>query len=165
MWGGTCLRDTQRQNCGFQSTHPVWGGTTLKTPGKGLGCISIHPPRVGWDKGLWGDGGATSISIHPPRVGWDRSIIGSSKSKAKFQSTHPVWGGTYGEYKNVLLSDISIHPPRVGWDSLHPSGRGLLLISIHPPRVGWDYGLPSNIYRVTISIHPPRVGWDRLAIK
>ena len=34
---------------GFQSTHPVWGGTEMQGNIGQLGKISIHPPRVGWD--------------------------------------------------------------------------------------------------------------------
>ena len=36
----------------------------------------------------------------------------------KFQSTHPVWGGTSAEYRIAFDAEISIHPPRVGWDVL-----------------------------------------------
>ena len=78
----------------FQSTHPVWGGTTEGDPwalakanfnpptpcGVGLvlvfvaiaiASISIHPPRVGWDSERFDFFLSTFISIHPPRVGWD----------------------------------------------------------------------------------------------
>ena len=34
----------------FQSTHPVWGGTATVRPFKTEKTISIHPPRVGWDR-------------------------------------------------------------------------------------------------------------------
>ena len=81
----------------FQSTHPVWGGTTFSLVHSFTSKISIHPPRVGWDflvmnpqKCLY------AISIHPPRVGWDDFI----------------------RYKSINLA-ISIHPPRVGWDLTH----------------------------------------------
>ena len=33
----------------FQSTHPVRGGTRCLDLISGLGLISIHPPREGWD--------------------------------------------------------------------------------------------------------------------
>ena len=33
----------------FQSTHPVWGGTTRGGVVVPPLSISIHPPRVGWD--------------------------------------------------------------------------------------------------------------------
>ncbi len=35
------------------------------------------------------------ISIHPSRVGWDGYLIMEFKSILEFQSTHPVWDGTY----------------------------------------------------------------------
>ena len=56
----------------FQSTHPVWGATTLLVWARRRGLISIHAPRMGCDK--WG------VSLQ-----WDILI---------FQSTHPVWGAT-----------------------------------------------------------------------
>ena len=60
-------------------------------------AISIHPPREGWDWGLFRitahDG---RISIHPPREGWD----------------------ALPERRDVALG-ISIHPPREGWDRHH----------------------------------------------
>ena len=39
----------------FQSTHPAWGGTgKTQTEIRRLMQISIHPPRMGWDR--QGDG-------------------------------------------------------------------------------------------------------------
>ncbi len=34
----------------------------------------------------------------------------------RFQSTHPVWGGTLPPHPFLSSNAISIHPPRVGWD-------------------------------------------------
>ena len=34
---------------GFQSTHPVWDGTSEMSNGGDVVAISIHPSRVGWD--------------------------------------------------------------------------------------------------------------------
>ena len=56
--------------------------------------ISIHPPRVGWDYKADKSTYVYLISIHPPRVGWDTDEMGKLEAQAKFQSTHPVWGGT-----------------------------------------------------------------------
>ena len=57
--------------------------------------ISIHPPRVGWDGGgMGGFNYEIPISIHPPRVGWDNLLWRLGRYHSKFQSTHPVWGGT-----------------------------------------------------------------------
>ena len=126
--------------CGpFQSTHPVWGGTSLQDSKQIAPCISIHPPRVGWDR--W-------ESIPPPYF-------------HLFQSTHPVWGGTSSKTKSGERLDISIHPPRVGWDS---SLANFLSDSFYfnPPTpcgVGPVPAMPV-VVAVAISIHPPRVGWD-----
>ena len=150
------------------SIHPPRVGWDLPTDSAECDLeISIHPPRVGWDSGspswralLWYFNPPTpcgvgrkgrcwlkrpiaTISIHPPRVGWDQGIKINLNEESKFQSTHPVWGGTRGMVRIKALQLISIHPPRVGWD----------LLSIR------------SISRFSISIHPPRVGWDREAVK
>ena len=57
---------------GFQSTHPVRGGTPLEMLALVEATISIHPPRAGWD--------ARHLLR---RIGFQI-----------FQSTHPVRGGT-----------------------------------------------------------------------
>ena len=100
----------------FQSTHPVWGGTRPTSAPLHPCFISIHPPRVGWDCLVWAPHRCVSISIHPPRVGWDPPTTSSPPCWMVFQSTHPVWGGTYMTAASCSQSKISIHPPRVGWD-------------------------------------------------
>ena len=104
----------------------------------------------------------------------------------EFQSTHPVWGGTYAPRRSDLGPEFqSTHPVWGGTDNssfLFKATR----ISIHPPRVGWDYNVSSELLTMTyfnpptpcgvgllsfediqnpkwISIHPPRVGWDSLS--
>ena len=169
----------------FQSTHPVWGGTNCFKSSVLRLFISIHPPRVGWDRIQFVPGTLTAyfnpptpcgvglalfvfcdsfqhISIHPPRVGWDFSISSSLSTKS-----------------------ISIHPPRVGWDIFSPRiwanrsyfnpptpcGVGLIAViirgsaaifqSTHP--VWGGTLLHCGVGRLSyISIHPPRVGWDFL---
>ena len=49
VWGGTSCASEIRSSAIFQSTHPVWGGTEIEADGSDYGNISIHPPRVGWD--------------------------------------------------------------------------------------------------------------------
>ena len=123
----------------FQSTHPVWGGTTYMARRKQPTDISIHPPRMGWDFIKFQDLiSELDISIHPPRMGWD-CFSCSTASR----------------------SSISIHPPRMGWDKSCKEGDMLTDISIHPPRMGWDKLSSYAIYLpFDISIHPPRMGWD-----
>ena len=106
----------------------------------------------------------------------------------KFQSTHPVRGGTCTGTGTGSTKAISIHPPREGWDagkaapapatvaiSIHPPREGWDLcrfcpawgrgISIHPPREGWDGGVHlAWLHLIKISIHPPREGWDSLCV-
>ena len=144
----------------FQSTHPVWGGTKMANNSCLWYTISIHPPRVGWDVDAPTGGGEEWISIHPPRVGWDLSIPPQEMLMPRFQSTHPVWGGTSPCCSGTDGCYISIHPPRVGWDIFSAEGCGVPIISIHPPRVGWDECVQRQSAEVEISIHPPRVGWD-----
>ena len=49
-------------------------------------------------------------------MGWDAVSDLSDWIGNKFQSTHPVWGGTRPKQIVIRVSEISIHPPRVGWD-------------------------------------------------
>ena len=79
----------------FQSTHPVRGGTDGYLDMCRDACISIHPPRAGWDP-------LSAVIPTPIKV---------------FQSTHPVRGGTPTELGILEDADISIHPPRAGWDA------------------------------------------------
>ena len=123
----------------FQSTHPVWGGTRAAQDYGRRYYISIHPPRVGWDRCAIAESITEDISIHPPRVGWDLQLERNYAGISSFQSTHPVWGGTFLRTGCLACPVISIHPPRVGWDQNGmPSPVRSLAISIHPPRVGWD---------------------------
>ena len=55
----------------FQSTLPVWGGTSGRWPWYLHRSISIHPPRVGRDIINPQLPPNIRISIHPPRVGRD----------------------------------------------------------------------------------------------
>ncbi len=148
---------------GFQSTHPVRGGTTPKmtnlpggwnfnppTPcgvglpgrcksGRPMCPISIHPPRAGWDdEGLTEAPCVCIISIHPPRAGWDAKPVKLFARLVEFQSTHPVRGGTALDEYYIDHKRISIHPPRAGWDDLSGFRSDSFQISIHPPRAGWD---------------------------
>ena len=79
VWGGTSHPSADfAQVFGFQSTLPVWGGTLLFSSLFQHPLISIHPPRVGRDPALVIAPKRVAISIHPPRVGRD------SKSSQKF---------------------------------------------------------------------------------
>ena len=192
----------------FQSTHPVWGGTRYlrqicrrcgyfnpPTPcGVGLAfyngdvpkvAISIHPPRVGWDRAAGPEAIKEALfqSTHPV-WGGTPEVMGPKKRRL-FQSTHPVWGGTspgIGRCKSkqnfnpptpcgvgrmhtaILLFHVHFNPPTPCGVGHYPNDKdsGPCHISIHPPRVGWDYTLTTINIRVgVISIHPPRVGWDK----
>ena len=99
-------------------------------------------------------------STHPV-WGGTPEIAHALRAKA-FQSTHPVWGGTDSVCPCTLASSISIHPPRVGWDPADvPADR--LHNNFNPPTpcgVG-PVSLRQLRWMDTISIHPPRVGWDQ----
>ena len=99
------------------------------------------------------------ISIHPPRAGWAQSLDTSAK-RTRFQSTHPVRGGTDFATNLKRICTISIHPPRAGWDQSRVQLQFKRLISIHPPRAGWDFipirrGMPCALFQST---HPVRGG-------
>ena len=101
--------------------------------------VSIHPPRAGWDGATIQHLANIAVSIHPPRAGWDDNSVAAAYTQDRFQSTHPVRGGTHSRQIRIHGTEVSIHPPRAGWDpptGLH-EGRGMT-VSIHPPRAGWD---------------------------
>ena len=167
----------------FQSTHPVWGATNVRTDVELFFCISIHAPRMGCDTRPF-----SSTTVLSP-----------------FQSTHPVWGATRVLISSLRSVTISIHAPRMGCDSFlsallpptpdfnprtpygvrrsicsytkrqhtfqstHPVWGATLVvvclqrekvISIHAPRMGCDgYSFLSGAGSA-ISIHAPRMGCD-----
>ena len=120
---------------GFQSTHPVWGGTMppYRRPSTPRRFQSTHP--------VWG---GTSILMMPP-------------TPAEFQSTHPVWGGTSWSILKQL-NDPDFNPPTpygVGPATFQKHKRADD-ISIHPPRMGWDWSPPGCSAAVNTfqSTHP-----------
>ena len=79
---------------GFQSTLPVWGGTTALC----LSCveitISIHPPRVGRDQADK-PGSDACKHFNPPSPCGEGLVLTLRDAFVQiFQSTLPVWGGT-----------------------------------------------------------------------
>ena len=148
------------------------------------GClISIHPPRVGWDAGMPDHARRIVISIHPPRVGWDctgqlpepsvsyfnpptpcgvgRLYGGTNKQERRFQSTHPVWGGTLISV-SVIPSSRHFNPPTpcgVGPIMRLQSSCTAVFQSTHPVWGGTGLDQLAAQHK-NISIHPPRVGWD-----
>ena len=146
----------------FQSTHPVWGATTIwsgwtqsspdfnpRTP------CGVRPMIEAMDEYY-----SLFQSTHPV-WGATRHFQRVGPCFPEFQSTHPVWGATRGRGYQRQAYPISIHAPRVGCDRPHrtaspgpsdfnprtPCGvrlsrSGLIdqleYISIHAPRVGCD---------------------------
>ena len=100
----------------FQSTHPVWDGTSrLTTTPPTLSFQSTHPV---WDGTGWR---ATTrrgeAHFNPPiPCGMGLTTERCKRWMNSFQSTHPVWDGTIVVYYNHSKRLISIHPSRVGWD-------------------------------------------------
>ena len=50
------------------------------------------------------------ISIHPPREGWDLGRIRGEKVRTIFQSTHPVRGGTPA-LAHMGAGRVNFNPP------------------------------------------------------
>ncbi len=145
----------------FQSTHPVRGGTRSRSSLRlepcdfnpptpcGVGhqsavdfprrsSISIHPPRAGWDFRCGAESRACRNFNPPTPCGVGPRISFTTLICSRFQSTHPVRGGTpgCGEAGNRIA--ISIHPPRAGWDAYGPRAPRLCGVfqSTHPVRGG-----------------------------
>ena len=94
VWGGTTSTVFLPWAWGFQSTLPVWGGTTCRNPSVLMPLFQSTLPVWGGTLCRFRGYDAKRISIHPPRVG--RDVFGASgvPSGRIFQSTLPVWGGT-----------------------------------------------------------------------
>ena len=123
----------------FNPPSPCGEGPVALNISGALSVISIHPPRVGRDVSAalkcW-----ASPDFNPPSpCGEGRAMPAMPAKPWQFQSTLPVWGGTYSQFVMPLAKHISIHPPRVGRD-VHPlDSYSQARISIHPPRVGRDH--------------------------
>ena len=129
------------------------------------------------------------ISIHAPRAGGDGDNMGTSATRAKFQSTPPVRGATLKPRRRACFQNISIHAPRAGGDAGgYQIIRRTQNISIHAPRAGGDAitrSTPDQTWtfqstppvrgatwravqlrkRRSISIHAPRAGGDGIGLK
>ncbi len=117
----------------FQSTLPVWGETKKVNHVRGVGVISIHPPRTGRD----------------------RSIFSSCCGTVLFQSTLPVRGETWGRWAG-LTSPTNFNPPSP-YGERPGVGRNCGscgIISIHPPRTGRDR-LPASRLCTCSDFNPP----------
>ena len=130
------------KNPRFQSTHPVWDGTTL--PSGLLKCALFQSTHPVWD----------GTYLHHP----DPAL------QEQFQSTHPVWDGTVDPAWLAGYASISIHPSRVGWDS-HDKERRFAHGYFNPPiPCGMGLVCKQSVFNIfVISIHPSRVGWDSLS--
>ena len=164
MWGGTRRSLCRGTQWPFQSTRPLWGGTTTRRETSWYPAISIHPPLVGRDFALPPVHYYFFISIHPPLVGRDEN--GCQICSECGISIHPPLVGRDEDWRELcILIEISIHPPLVGRDAgdkrrPHPGQ-----ISIHPPLVGRDAVLGRDRTDRRISIHPPLVGRDGKAVQ
>ena len=100
--------------------------------------VSIHPPRVGRD----GETAKTTCKcgcFNPPSpCGEGQPGTSAHYFVDEFQSTLPVWGGTFGAVRHGERIRVSIHPPRVGRDTISSKIALCSSVSIHPPRVGRD---------------------------
>ena len=169
---------------GISFTHPRRGGTELDAldlcpilisihpPRAGWDIcprfrhrhrhISIHPPRAGWDFEYPSCSIRTWISIHPPRAGWDgRRRSALPWGKRRFQSTHPVRGGTPPPTSTASCWP-NFNPPTPCGVGPPPTSTASCWPNFNPPT-------PCGVGRRTvhrqqcdlsISIHPPRAGWD-----
>ena len=158
-WDGFVICDLLDYQA-FQSTHPVWGGTTPSS-GKRWKQSHFNPPTpCGVGPKVFADQWYKSDFNPPTPCGVGPGGMRGLARIGSFQSTHPVWGGTNHLSDMLPSTKISIHPPRVGWDSDWRHAGRTDRISIHPPRVGWDDRGEGQQDCRAISIHPPRVGWD-----
>ena len=122
---------TSLRNLIFQSTLPVGGATAPECGKFSWRLISIHAPRGGSDRIL--NSSKFALNNFNPRSPWGerRHNYGGFPLTCKFQSTLPVGGATFTDWRNGNTPKISIHAPRGGSDSkdaqfwVHIFGEGI----------------------------------------
>ena len=163
---------------------PVWGGTVqvfglLEVPG-----ISIHPPRGGRDLRVW-PRYRPRPHFNPPSPCGERPFFFRRASRnPQFQSTLPVWGGTW-PWLRVWHTVTDFNPPSPQGEGLQREWANAVIVgrfqSTLPvwggtqcsqvrrlgtkfqstlPARGGTHALYGGSIQVAISIHPPRVGRD-----
>ena len=140
----------------FQSTHPMRGGTLNSR------CISsmrknFNPPTpCGVGHGHAGRRPVHDhISIHPPHAGWDFFEAYAIRHAEKFQSTHPMRGGTPFAH-TTFLHGRNFNPPTpcgVGPFSSISSRSMPEFQSTHPMRGGTKFCHTQQKY--SIYFNPP----------
>ena len=78
---------------------------------------------MGWDAYFRIPLANNKISIHPPRMGWDKDAGRENSKKNYFNPPTPHGVGHVLTIRTRLFILISIHPPRMGWDAF-TCGRG-----------------------------------------
>ena len=162
----------------FNPPTPCGVGLHHQAGNAGSNHISIHPPRVGWD----GRKRVELLLLHnfnpPTPCGVGPANGKSAQCSPTFQSTHPVWGGTYSTSSISICPDFNPPTPcGVGLPGASPPvselphfnpptpcgvghfvqfGRNsVICISIHPPRVGWDLRRRLRLRDISLHFNPP----------
>ena len=118
VWGATTVKiSVTKPNIPFQSTHPVWGATSSpwRASSRGL-CFNPRTPCGVRQQVFLRGNIRLCVSIHAPRVGCDITAGDVDSLSFLFQSTHPVWGATAVVFEDLPFVGVSIHAPRVGCD-------------------------------------------------
>ena len=126
----------------FQSTLPVWGGTSKEC--RIWRSVKFQSTLPVWG-GTWAGSGAMPQYSHfnpPSPCGEGLYTILLAGKLYYFNPPSPCGEGRCVPMRFQNHICISIHPPRVGRDQLYDGWRKLYHISIHPPRVGRDAPSP-----------------------
>ena len=125
------------------------------------GGISIHPSRVGWDILIY-PAAPDHLNFNPPiPCGMGHVKTEADLYSYKFQSTHPVWDGTFTSAL-YLSSALDFNPPIPCGMGRSPTITHTWLGAFQSTHPVWDgtsaHDVTAHIFG--ISIHPSRVGWD-----
>ena len=80
--------------CNFNPPTPCGVGPRLPADPRPSGRISIHPPRAGWDPCSRSRAGGPGYFNPPTPCGVGQHVLIGVAGNSRFQSTHPVRGGT-----------------------------------------------------------------------
>ena len=125
---GLRLVTTRASSRSFQSTRPLWGGTSIASLIVATTFISIHPPLAGRDQLSRSAPPNSFISIHPPLAGRDSDLAQKNCAKHRILHKKCIYPGRIERFSGF---DAAIFLPNVHKFRCEPSEESLLAPRSH----------------------------------